>query len=134
MAKLTPRMKWTDAVWESDLTSTQKLVALTYAKYAGASMDDVWVVMPRLMELTSLARATIQRALRVLEREGWLVVIQRSSQHRSTHYALRIPAGFTMPQRPHSEASNSTQGPHGEASEVDQGPHHEHQRPHSETP
>lgn len=96
------RARYSDAVWKPNaLRPVEKLVALTYARYAGAkdprtgeqADDDVsWVDSVTLSDQTGIrSRDTMHRALRALEDAGWLTQIEAARQHRSPRYRLTIP-------------------------------------------
>lgn len=90
---------WRDAIWASDLTATEKLVALTYADHASSGTLRVWVSPERLRQRTSLKRTSTTGALRRLAEAGWLTVTTPGSTGVATRYALTIPdeVAATMP-------------------------------------
>lgn len=78
------------------LRPNEKLIALIYADYAGdadnPTNDVSWVSWPELSERTGIrSKDAINRALRSLERIGWLQLVQKKTQHRSARYRLVIP-------------------------------------------
>lgn len=92
------RDKYADAVRDCGyaLRPNEKLIALTYADHAGdpeKPMNDVsWVSWPRLSEQTGIrSKDAINRALRHLEKRGWLVLVEKKTQHKSPRYRLVIP-------------------------------------------
>lgn len=96
------RSRYSDAVWEPNaLRPNEKLVALTYIRYAGAkdprtgeqADDDVaWVDWITLSEHTGIrSRDGINRAVRGLVDAGWMHQIEAARQHRSPRYRLTIP-------------------------------------------
>ncbi|WBQ02998.1 hypothetical protein [Kribbella sp. CA-293567] len=90
------RDKYAEAVWGSDsLRPNEKLVALTYAEYAGdetkPDKDDAWVTWAELSLRTGLrSKDAINRALRGLEAAGWLIQLTKARQHKSPRYRLVI--------------------------------------------
>jgi hypothetical protein len=95
-ATLAARDRWAAAVWADDrLRPLERLVALAFADHAGSGLDAVWIAGSRLRQRTGLSRDAANRALRGLESAGWLAVAQPAQQHRSTRYALRVPASVT---------------------------------------
>lgn len=101
--KDTFRARYSDAVWAPNaLRPNEKLIALTYVRYAGAkdprtgeiADDDVaWVDQGTLSEHTGIrSRDSITRALKGLVDAGWLVLIAPARQYRSPRYRLVIPA------------------------------------------
>lgn len=92
------RMEWRDAVWESrDLRSLDKLVALTYEKFAGDGTTRVFVAPETLAQHTGLGRTAYIAARRRLEEAGWLTVSEPARQNYSTRYALTLPAALSRP-------------------------------------
>jgi|GEM_PF-3008073 len=87
------RYKWRDAVLESDLTSTEKLVALVFEWHASQGTGRVWCAPERLQAMTSLGRTACKRAVQHLISLGWLTVTEQARQHRAARYALIIPRG-----------------------------------------
>lgn len=85
-----PRDAYTRAVWASDLTTAQRIIALAYADHA-SSGDMAWIPLPRLARLTGLARSTAAKHLAALAATGWLEVAESARQHRATRYRLTIP-------------------------------------------
>lgn len=84
------RDRWADAVWESTLTSSQKLVALAYADHAKSGRT-AYVTQDRLVERTGLSRPTVNAALRELERGGWLTGPEERPKRRTVTYSLTLP-------------------------------------------
>ena len=101
MPSTTPRQKWTDAVWESNLTPTQRLVAHAFARYASRGLDDVWLAQSHLCEITGLTKPTAAKTTRALVDLGWLVRTEPARQRRSARYGLTFPSGqMTSPLEP----------------------------------
>ncbi|GAA4075664.1 hypothetical protein ACFFOS_27460 [Nocardioides kongjuensis] len=101
-APKTFRSRYSDAIWAPNaLRPNEKLVALTYIRYAGAkdprtgeiADDDVsWVDSVTLAEHTGIrSRDTLHRALKALVEAGWMVQIEAARQYRSPRYRLTIP-------------------------------------------
>lgn len=90
-SKITPRQRWTDAIWESDLRSLERLVALAFAKHAGRGLDDVWVSWSELRRLTRLSNDAATRALKTLRDRGWLVRTADAAGPRAARYRLSVP-------------------------------------------
>jgi hypothetical protein len=98
--------KWRDAVRDSDLSSTAKLVALALStrmnRYGGA-----WPSKDTIAGDTSLGRRTVDAAIETLEREGYLSV-SRSRGRSSNRYTATNPArdaGLTLQELPGSDWS-----------------------------
>lgn len=89
-----PRDGWVAAVWDSaQLTPTERLVAMAYARYAFDS-DVAWVAWARLSQMTGIrSKATLSKATKGLVEAGWLVQVEKARQHRSPRYRLVVPEG-----------------------------------------
>lgn len=96
------RDRYTDAIWEPNaLRPNEVLVALAYAKYAGAkdpttgtrADDDVaWVDWSTLSDMTGIRSKTgLSRATKALIDAGWMTRVAAHRQHRSPRYRLTIP-------------------------------------------
>jgi hypothetical protein len=90
------RAAYTDALWNPNaLRPTERLIALAYAKYAGAkgADEDVsWVPWATLADMTGIrSRSTLNLATRALEDAGWIEQIEAAKQHRAPRYRLSIP-------------------------------------------
>lgn len=83
--------RWRDALWASDLTSTDKLVALSYADHAGDGPLRVWVAAERLQARTSLGRTATTAAVRRLRAAGWLTLTSKGRVGATSRYALTLP-------------------------------------------
>lgn len=57
---------WRDAIWASDLSTTEKIVALAYADHASSGILRVWVAGERLQQRTGLKRTSSAGAVRRL--------------------------------------------------------------------
>lgn len=97
-----PRDAYTEAVWSSSLTSTQRLVALAYADHA-RDADTAWIAPERLEARTGLGRTAAKTAVRALVDAGWLVLVEAARQHRAPRYRL-------VPQPVASRHSDEAQG------------------------
>lgn len=109
MAAITPRQRWIDAVWASDLAPTHRLVAHAFARYAARGLDDVWLAQSHLCTITGLTKPTAIKATRALIDLGWLVIVEPARQRRSARYALTTPRGqATSPLEPSQGESQLT--------------------------
>lgn len=98
---LWPREVWAKAVWKSDLTPTQRLVALCFADHA-RDRDTAWVSSERLQERTALARTASNGSVRALVGFGWLLPLTEPRQGHTPHYRLVLPVGEKVARRPSS--------------------------------
>lgn len=78
------------------LRPNEKLVALVYAEHAGdpsKPLNDIaWVSWGRLSEQTGIrSKDALNRAVRHLEKRGWLTQVEPRRQHRSPRYRLAVP-------------------------------------------
>jgi hypothetical protein len=91
---------YAEAVWgENVLRPNEKLVALAYARHAGAKDngtkvdDDVsFVTWVRLSTMTGIrSKDALNRAMKGLIESGWLMPHEARRQHRAPRYKLTIP-------------------------------------------
>jgi hypothetical protein len=85
-----PSALWAEAIWASNLKPAEKLVALAYADHA-RSKRQAWLSYQRLMERTGYSRSPCAAAVRALREAGWLKVVEKGRQHKSTVYELTTP-------------------------------------------
>lgn len=95
------RDRYTDALWKPNaLRPNETLVALAYAKYAGAkaidgeqSREDVsWVTWATLSDMTGIrSKDALNRAVKGLIESGWMTPFEQRRQHRAPRYQLVIP-------------------------------------------
>lgn len=90
------RDRYADAVWgHNALRPNERLVALAFAKYAGAkdNPDDVsWVTWTTLSTMTGIrSKDALNRAVKGLLEAGWMTEIEARRQHRAPRYKLLIP-------------------------------------------
>lgn len=74
---------------ECTLTAPQRLVLVTIADHINTKQKHAWPSQQRLTEVTSLSRATLNRALIALEEAGF-VTRQWRGGHRSTLYRINL--------------------------------------------
>lgn len=97
------RARYADAVWsENALRAPERLVALAYAKYAGArdprtrdkADEDVsWIDWQTLSTMTGIrSRDTLSKTTQALIGAGWMEQVEPARQHRSPRYRLTIPS------------------------------------------
>lgn len=118
---LWPRVLWSEAIWESDLKPTQRLLALAYADHA-RNEATAWVAYPRLMARTGLSRDTVARQLGALVEAGWLTLERSARQHRAAVYRLSYPSAqqsdHRTAERPNLEPQQSDhRTPEGESAD-----------------
>lgn len=82
---------WRDAIWASNLSTTEKIVALAYADHASSGTLRVWVAAERLQQRTGLKRTSSAGAVRRLRELGWLTIAVPGTTGATTRYALTIP-------------------------------------------
>lgn len=68
-------------VWETALSSTEKLVLLYYADRASDDGTGVWPSVNTVSQKTSLTRRTVQRITKQLTKEGYLQLVGWSKYH-----------------------------------------------------
>lgn len=124
MTQQWPRDAFTREVWGSSLKPNQRLVALAYADHA-RDQEFAFLTMLRGKATTGLSQASLRRAIRELEKAGWLEVKELGGPKRATRYWLRIPAQQSQPEtaegsqaeRSHSETAQyeTAEVSHGDA-------------------
>jgi len=103
------RHRWTEAVWESDLTPAERLVCLVFADHSRqGDTFGVWVTLDRLQQRTGYSRDTVNRVLGQLRDAGWLTVTEKAKQHRATRYALTIPTSQQSDDRTPEQSDSRT--------------------------
>ena len=93
-----PKEDFASAVFESDLKSLQRLIALVYADHARDGTV-AWVTLERLCERTGMKRSSAIEHRKVLVDSGWLVLLEPARQHAAARYRLQIP-GVREPNDP----------------------------------
>jgi hypothetical protein len=86
------RIRFRNAVLESDLPPSAKLVAIVYESYAGVDTDQVWVTPENLRRRTSLqSDDTIIRHRKKLVDGGWLELVAPATYGYCARYRLTVP-------------------------------------------
>jgi hypothetical protein len=89
-----PRDTYARAVWDSDLPTLPRIVALAYADHA-RSGDVAWIALTRLMAVTGIRNKTsVASAVTRLVADDWLELVEKGRQHRASRYRLRTPQGY----------------------------------------
>jgi len=90
-----PLFTWRSAISESDLTSTEKHVALALSLYMSERGESAFPGPTRLARDTSLDTSTVKEKLRALEKRGWLCCVERGGikgeKRRANVYAATSP-------------------------------------------
>lgn len=84
------RNRWLAAMYDSDLTPTQRFVATVYADFAGSGRTS-WSSLTTVMHRTGYSERTVVYARNQLMAAGWLVAVSKSTRHLAATYALVIP-------------------------------------------
>lgn len=101
------RFEYERAVRSSDLPSLSRLLALTLATWADVRTGRIPPrLTPSLTTLegaTGMARGSVRTHLNKLEAAGWVVrerptVAAARSEKARTHYKIRVPKGFAVPE------------------------------------
>lgn len=87
------RIDFRNAVWQSDLPASAKLLALAYESWAGVDTREVWVTDEHLRKRTSFSHDTISRHRKTLVGLGWLQLVSAAMPGRCARYRLAIPRG-----------------------------------------
>ena len=102
-------MRWSDALIESDLRSTTKLVGLVLRKWLN-SAGSAYPSQATIATGASVSVKTVQKALRELVDAGFLTYRSRSNGRRSNQYQVvmpedKHPAATSMPDELHRDAN-----------------------------
>lgn len=90
-----PRTRWTILIDHSGLPASARHVALRLAVYATNDDARAWPSVRTLADATGLGVNTVRRALRALDRRGWIVVrptFRPDGGRQSNAYYLAWPA------------------------------------------
>lgn len=68
-------------VWETNLSSSEKLVLLYYADRASDNGSGIWPSVETVSQKTGLSRRTIQRITKELNSKGFLSIVGKSKYH-----------------------------------------------------
>jgi hypothetical protein len=102
---------WKQAIWESDLKATTKLVLQALASHLNDFGDAMFPSQARLSKLCSLSERAIIEHLQIAEREGWIAPRRRGlagSKWAANEYVAQWPDGVKYVQ-PRGEPRS----PHG---------------------
>lgn len=83
--------QWKDAIWASAYDVHTKIVALCLADYANGDGTSAYPSVSTIAHRCSSSRRTVQRRLRTLEDDGWLLSKERVGT--STEYTCTLPKG-----------------------------------------
>lgn len=84
------RSRWLEAIYDSDLTPSQRFIATIYADFANDGRMS-WASISTIMHRTGYSRDTVIRARAALSEAGWIVQTTKASRHKAATYALVIP-------------------------------------------
>lgn len=79
---------WLNAVWESDLTSQQKLLACFLRKHLHGNKLMCFPSKTRMVAETGLTKKTVRKHINLLEDLGW-ISIERSNGGRNNRYTIQ---------------------------------------------
>lgn len=109
------------AVWDSALPSHVKLVALAMLSFAGTNGGSIYPSVARVARMVGKSKRSVQTALRVLEKEGFLIIeSQGGGRYKTTLYrfgsgepagvvsAENGEAGFTVREKSMKRAEQTT--------------------------
>ena len=94
--RMAPLFSWRSAICDSDLSSTQRHVALTLSLHMNERGGSCFPSVATLMDETGLAERTVREALKALSKAGWLVKKERSTgsgRQTSNEYQALVPEG-----------------------------------------
>lgn len=87
---------WRQAIFESDLTATTKLVLQALASHLNDMGGPMFPSQERLAKLCTLSERSVITHLQIAEDEGWIVASKRTSQGSkwaANEYVARFPDG-----------------------------------------
>lgn len=87
------RHRWLDAMANAKVKPGPRLVAYVYADFAREQRRS-WVSTDQLVMATGFSRRAAINHRSTLVADGWLVEIEKATQHRSARYAMVIPEQF----------------------------------------
>lgn len=87
-----PLAVWRDAVRDSGLDSTAKLVAYTLSTYMSGGFPSAYPAVGTLAARCGLVDRTVQKAVRRIESAGYLVVSWSHGKSTNTYFAIVPPA------------------------------------------
>lgn len=94
--RMAPLFSWRSAICDSDLSPTQRHVALTLSLHMNERGGSCFPSVGTLMSETGLAERTVREALKMLSETGWLVKKERatgSGRQTSNEYQALVPGG-----------------------------------------
>ncbi len=86
------RSRWLDAIYDSDLTPSQRFVATVYADFANSGRTS-WVPISQLMHRTGYSNKGVILARNALVEKGWIIQVSKPTRHKAATFALVIPEG-----------------------------------------
>ena len=87
---------WRQAIFESNLTATTKLVLQALASHLNDMGGPMFPSQERLSKLCSLSERSVITHLQIAEAEGWIVATKRDQEGKawaSNQHAARFPDG-----------------------------------------
>ena len=81
---------WVGLIVATDLPSLSKLLAYQLSSYMNRDQNIAWPSQTRLMAETSMSKGALNKHLKLLEDEGW--ILRRSGNHtETTRYQIAFP-------------------------------------------
>lgn len=84
-------------VWDLPIEPTQKLLLLAIADHADDAGFNAYPSIARLAERCTISERTVQRALRALEKDGWIAVQRRATRYQPTCYRVSLDGPSKAP-------------------------------------
>lgn len=112
--ELWPRARFSESVWQSELSTSERIVALCYADHARAG-STAWVTADRLAARTGLSKRHAIRCRNELIKKGWLIEVNAATPTTAAEYRLMIGTGATTspPTRALHAAGDDAKSPLG---------------------
>lgn len=93
--------QWREAIWESDLHATEKIVALCYADHTSDGTS-VWIYDERGAQRCGMGLSTFRKKRKAVADKGWLLLVtegRRGPRPLAATYDLATPANNAPSER-----------------------------------
>jgi hypothetical protein len=111
--RLAPLFDWRSAICDSELTSTQRHVALTLSLHMNARGGSAMPAVQTLVRETGLSKRAVQYALKGLHDDGWLEKRPGLGMNGTNLYLAAIPAHVQLARPPSTDREREGLTPSG---------------------
>ncbi len=95
-------LRWSEFIWDADLDSKTKLVAMYLTRHMNADHYVVWPSLALIAEKTGLCRRSVQNAIDALETAGWITRESGGPGKGSSRYMPVFPKAVERLMQPFS--------------------------------